>query len=377
MKNNYKLFIALICGFNVLWSGLESLNAQALRLPQSTNLHCKTGRRVNVTDIEITWNAPGVKGREGKIWGTDVAPFGYQVLGFGSEVESPWRAGADESTVMSFSTDVTINGKKLPAGKYGFFIALYPDSCVLIFNKNAEGWGSYFYRNDLDVLRVTTIQQKNQAQLTERLDYNFYNQTDRSVEIALEWERWKIPFTVEVDALNNTLAFLQTQMSGALGFDPPSLEQAAIWCSENNVNLDQALSWINAATDPSLGGTNSFKAVSTKSAILQKQGKSAEATAIMEKALENGSVIEIHTYGRQLLAQKKTKEAFAVFEKNHKKFQGAWPTNAGMMRAYNGIGDTKSALKYAKLALEQAPDALNRDFLQRSIEKLEQGKPLD
>ncbi|MGB3005593.1 MAG: DUF2911 domain-containing protein, partial [Chitinophagaceae bacterium] len=92
--------------------------SQALRLPQNTNTVCMTGRKVGVTDIKINYNSPGVKGREGKIYGTDVVPYGYSVLGFGSNVASPWRAGADECTVMSFSTDVTINGKKLPAGKY-------------------------------------------------------------------------------------------------------------------------------------------------------------------------------------------------------------------------------------------------------------------
>lgn len=373
MKNSYHHFALLLLSLTVM----TSLQAQALHLPQNTNLHCQTGRRLNVTDIDITWNAPGVKGREGKIWGTPVAYYGYDVLGYGSEVKSPWRAGADESTVISFSTDVMINGKKLAAGKYGFFIALYPDSCVLIFNKNTEGWGSYFYRSDLDVLHVATVQQKNQPQLVERLTYNFYNQTEKSVEIALEWERWKIPFTVEVDAMNNTLEYIRTQMSGALGFDPPSLEQAALWCSNNNVNLDQALQWINAATDPQLGGSSTFRALSTKAAILQKQGKGAEADAIMEKALENGSVTEIHGYGRQLLGQKKNKEAFAVFEKNYKKYQGAWPTNAGMMRGYSALGDTKSALKHAKMAVEQAPDAQNKDFLQRCVEKLEQGKTID
>jgi hypothetical protein len=82
----------------------------------NTNLVCLTGRKIGVTDIEIHYSAPGVKGREGKIYGTNVVPFGYEVLGFGSNVASPWRAGADECTTMSFSTDVNINGKLLPAG---------------------------------------------------------------------------------------------------------------------------------------------------------------------------------------------------------------------------------------------------------------------
>jgi len=58
-------------------------------------------------------------------------------------VLSPWSAGADECTTISVTTEATINGKKIPAGIYGFFIELYPDSCILIFNSNTEGWEQY------------------------------------------------------------------------------------------------------------------------------------------------------------------------------------------------------------------------------------------
>ena len=356
---------------------LQSIGAQALRLPQSQNFSCSAGREVGVTNIDIKWNAPGVKGREGKIWGTDVAYFGYSVLGFGSDVESPWRAGADESTVISFSTDVTINGKPLAAGKYGFFIALYPDSCVLIFNKNVDGWGSYFYQKGLDVLKVSTVQQKNQPASQERLAYNFYNQTDRSVEVALEWERWKIPFTVGVDVKATTLAYIKSQMSGALGFDPPSMEAAANWCVNNDVNLDQALHWVSTAVNPNFGGVQSFSAYSIKSRILEKQGKTQAAAEAMTIALDNAKPFELHGYGRLLLSEKKPKEAMAVFEKNHQKHNGAWPTNAGMMRGYSALGDLKNALKFAKLALAQAPDEINKTNLTKSVQLLEQGKPLE
>src|SRR6476469_7466720 len=135
--------------------------SQALRIPQNTNIVCLAGRKIGVTNIEMHYSAPGVKGREGKIYGTNVVPFGYEVLGFGSNVASPWRAGADECTTMSFSTDVTINGQKLPAGKYAFFIEVHEDNSVLIFNKHVKEWGSYFYRKELDVLHVPTTQEKN------------------------------------------------------------------------------------------------------------------------------------------------------------------------------------------------------------------------
>ena len=350
---------------------------QLLQLPDGGVNHKRTtGTRVGVTDIEINWNAPGVKGREGKIWGTDVAPFGFTVLGFGSTVASPWRAGANESTTISFSTDLTINGKRLAAGNYGFFIALYADSCTLIFNSNTKGWGSYFYNSGMDVLRISTRQQKDLKETRERLDYIFSNQTDRTIEIALEWERWRIPFKVEVDLTNTTLASIREQLSGAMGFDPPSLEAAAAWCLSNNVNFDQALAWINVVVDPNFGRVTTFSAFSTKAGLLGKLGKKVEADQIMQSALTSASVMEIHGYGHQLLSESRTKEAFSVFENNHKKNKGAWPTNAGMMRAYSALGDLKKALEHGKLAVAQAPNEEAKKFIEQAVKTLESGKAL-
>lgn len=351
--------------------------SQAIRLPEGgVNFKRKTGMRIGVTDIEINWNAPGVKGREGKIWGTGIAPYGYTVLGFGSDMESPWRAGANESTTISFSTDVKVNGKTLRAGTYGFFIALYADSCTLIFNKNTEGWGAYFYNKDLDVLHVGTRQQKDLAQSRERLEYFFSKETDRSVEIALEWERWRIPFTIEVDLITTALRDIRADLSGALGFDPPSLQAAAGWCLTNQVNYEEALGWINRATDPNLGAVKSFTALSTKAGLLSKLNQQAEADKVMAAALENATPVEMHQYGRRLLNEKKTKEAMVVFERNFKQNKGAWPTNVGMMRGYSAMGDLKKALEHAKLALGQAPDPGNKTSLEQAIKTLESGKPL-
>lgn len=352
-------------------------NAQLLQLPDGgVNFKSNAGRKVGMTDIEINWNAPGVKGREGKIWGTSVANYGFEVLGFGSNMPSPWRAGANESTTISFSTDVTINGKSLAAGTYGFFIALYTDSCTLIFNKNTKGWGSYFYNSNLDVLRVTTLQQKDMKESKERLEYTFAKQTANTIEVALEWERWRIPFTVTTDVKQTTLAYLKSQMSGAMGFDPPSLETAAGWCLQNEVNYEEALNWANSAVDPNLGGVKTFRALSTKAGLLNKLNRQQEADELMTVALDNATSIEMHGYGRQLLTQNKVKEAMQVFQKNYDKYKGAWPTNVGMMRGYSASGNLKKALEHAKLALAQAPDAGNKSALEQAVQKLTEGKPL-
>ncbi len=371
MKNlNLLPTLALILIMNT------SLFSQPFQVPNTTNPPQRAGITIGVTDIDIHWHSPGVKGREGKIWGTNVANFGFINLGFGSAKESPWRAGADENTTMTFSTDVTIEGKKLAAGKYGFAIALYPDSCVLVFSRNYSGWGTYFYSPSEDALRVMVRQQKDVQRSREWLAYTFSEPTNNSVTVALEWEHWRIPFKVEVDFVSTTLASIKRQMSGGLGFDPPSLQAAAKWCVDNDVNYEDALFWINSATDPNLGGVQTFTALSTKSAILRKQGKTKEAEEARMAAFDKATVLELHQYGRQLIAEKKYKDAVAIFEKNHEKFGETWPVNVGLARGYSANGDLKKALVHAKKAVAQAPDDLNRSALQDMVKTLEVGKAI-
>ncbi len=364
--------------YTALWAILcvfQYAQAQFVKLPDGgVNQKSMIGQQVGITDIEIHWNAPGVKGREGKIWGTDIAHFGFADLGFGTTKASPWRAGANECTTIAFSTDVTINGKPLAAGKYGLFMAVYADSCSLIFSKNANQWGTFFYKPEEDALRVPVKQQKDLPQSREWLAYTFSSPTASSVQVALEWERWRIPFTVAVDLPKTVLPSIQQQLTGAMGFDAPSLLTAAQWCSTNNVNLEQALQWASDATNPMLGGAKTFRALSTKSTLERKLNRPADADKTMAAAMENANVLEMHGYGRQLITEKKYKEALAVFEQNFKKHGDTWPTHVGLARGYSATGDVKKALEHAKTALGQAPDDVNKKSLEAMVKTLTEGK---
>ena len=100
-------------------------------------------RPANPRILEPGHSRPGVKGRE--IWGTGLARYGDA---------RPWRAGADETTAITFSDDVTINGEPLAAGTYGFHIALSEGDWTLIFHKDYKTWGTQ-YKKENDALRIT------------------------------------------------------------------------------------------------------------------------------------------------------------------------------------------------------------------------------
>jgi hypothetical protein len=143
---------------------------------------------IGIIDVIVSYSSPGVKGR--KIWG-GLVPF-----------NKVWRAGANEATKFSFSGDVWIDGKKLPAGSYGFFVIPGEKEWTIIFNKMADQWGAFEYNESQDALRINITPQ--QGNYHEWLDYTF---SDISVNIHgknsaivnLNWEKISLPFKIETE----------------------------------------------------------------------------------------------------------------------------------------------------------------------------------
>jgi len=331
--------------------------------------------RIGITDISINYNRPGVKGREGKIWG-DLVPYGYTDLGFGTSKSAPWRAGADENTTISFSTDVMIEGKPLAAGKYGFFIALRETDAELIFNNNSTSWGSYFYDPREDVLKVV-VKNVMANESVERLKYEFSEEKENSAIITLYWEKMKIPFTVSVDIIKTQLESFRRELKSNKGFDADAWVQAANFSVQNNTNLDEALIWSDYAINGVFVGQKNFKTLSTKAKVLNKLGKTAEADELMKQAIPMATMQETHQYARELLRDKKPVDALAIYKMNAKKYPNVFTTNVGLVRGYSANGDFKNALKYSRMAMDQAPDKANKDAVEGFIKKLEEGKDIN
>jgi tetratricopeptide (TPR) repeat protein len=340
--------------------------------PSGGNKKASVTERIGLTDVTIHYDRPAVKGREGKIWG-ELVHAGFINQGFGNSNAAPWRAGANENTVVEFSTPVKIEGQILPAGKYGFFIAYDPNEPTLIFSKNSGSWGSYYYDEKEDALRVKVKPQALDKSV-EWLKYEFMNETENSATIGLQWEKLMIPFKVEVDYINAQLESFRNELRTEKGFMWESWNQAASWCLQRNVNLDQALVWADTATSATFGGDKAFRAWSTKAQLLEKLNRADEAAEVMKKSMAFAGVNEIHQYGRQLLQAKKNKEALEIFKTNFQKNPNQFTTLMGLVRGYSANADYKNALKYANQALPLAPDTNNKNNLASMIEKLKAGK---
>jgi predicted Zn-dependent protease len=129
---------------------------------------------------------------------------------------------------------------------------------------------------------------------------------------------------------------------------------------------------------PGIGQTN-FNTLVTLSDVQAANGKTAEAKATRDKALNHptASAIDIHQYARLLMAGGKKDDALIVFQTNAKLHPDVWPVNWGLARGYAAVGKYPEALKYAKLALPQAPDDANKKNIEGAIKKLEAGQDIN
>jgi Flp pilus assembly protein TadD len=365
-----------------LYAGAVFGQVAGLTLPPSgNNQKASVSQFIGPVQVTIEYASPAVHGpdgkdRRGQIWGK-LVPYGVANLGFGNGKPSPWRAGANENTLFSTSYPVAIEGKLLPAGRYGLHMIPTADEWTIIFSKDNGSWGSFFYEESHDALRVQVKPRKHDYR--EWLTYEFTERRPAEAMAELQWEDLSVPFKIKVENVNEIyISRLKSELNSVPGFDFRSYDAAAQMLLTAKTNLDQALQWADAAINMPGIGQVAFTTLSTKALVLSAMGKDAEAATLMQTAvrLPTTSALEIHQYGRQLLTMKQPAEALKVFQYNAERNGDAWPVHVGLARGYAATGDNKQALDHAKKAVTQAPDELNRKSLEGMVKALSEGQAI-
>ncbi|HEY0048175.1 MAG TPA: DUF2911 domain-containing protein [Pyrinomonadaceae bacterium] len=369
---NYLFLLAIVLFAVPLYAQVPYNSA----VPNGYTKKAAVSEQVGLTQVTITYHRPAVKGREGKIWG-GIVHKGFVDQGFGNGKPAPWRAGANENTVIEFDNDVKIEGQTLPKGKYGLFIAYDPAESTVIFSKRSDGWGSFFYDEKEDALRVKIKPQPIEKSV-EFLKYEFSDSTPNSAVITLAWEKLSMPFKVEGDYLKQQFDAFVAESQNPRSFTSQSLNIAASWTLQNNYQLEKGLEWATAATGSKFpGDPTSFPALSTKAMILDKLGRTDEAAAVIKSALPFGGVVQLQQFGRQLLNAKKPQAALEVFQFNYDKNPNQFITLTGMARGLSANGEYAKALEFASKALPLAPNDAGKQAVQAMIELLKAGKDIN
>jgi hypothetical protein len=360
-----------------------ALAAQGLTFPPNgDNPQAAVMQALGPVRVTIDYSSPrvvrGSNDRRGKIWG-ELVPWGLSDLGLNGCTECPWRGGANENTTFTVTHDVKVQGKPLPAGRYGLQFIPGKEEWTVIFSKDADSWGSYWYDPSKDALRVTAKPEK--SDYHEWLTYEFTTREPAKITAALKWEELEIPFTVSVDDVNQLwVDDLRRDLRGWAGFSWQNWQQAAAFCAQNKIDLPEGLKWAErAVSDPYVGGQENFTTLSTLARLQELNGQPEAAKKTFEKAIAHRTAgpVDIHLAARTLLNDGKKEEAMRVWQLNAKRYPDQWPIHVGLMRGYSAMGDQKKALAEAKLALAQAPDDPNRKNLENLIKQLEQGKAVN
>lgn len=242
---------------------------------------------VGDSKISIVYHRPNSKGRA--IYGcetTELIQKGNQTGPCMVPSGQVWRTGANENTTIEFSTDVSINGQPLPAGKYGFFAIPAKNEWTLIFNKVNNEWGAFTYKVEQDALRVkaTPITLKTSR---ESLMYEFDSVANNSTNVILSWGTLAIPFTVNVGDINGrVLVQIREAVKNAKADDMRTLNQGAgfVLSQKISANYEEALGWLNK----SIAIKETFGNLSGKANLLAEMGKTKEAIEVGEKAVQVG-----------------------------------------------------------------------------------------
>jgi hypothetical protein len=365
-------------------AGPAAAQSAGITLPPSGgNERATVIQQIGLVRVSIEYSSPHVhspsgEDRKGKIWGK-LVPYGMASLGFGTcGGQCPWRGGANENTVFTTSHDVKVQGQPLPAGSYGLHFIPGPEEWTIIFSKNSTSWGSFFYDPKEDALRVKARPET--GEYREVLTYEFPERKEGTATAALKWENLSLPWTITVDNPNDLyVENLRRELRSSPGFSSQNWLAAAQFSLQNKTHLDDGLAWAKQAVDPVNNGQENFNTLSTLADLELANGQTAEATKTMDRALSHPTAqpIDLHLYGRRLLAQKKPQEAMKVFELNAKRHPNVWPVHVGLARGYAALGKKSEALAEAKLGLPQAPDETNRKNLENVIQQIEQGTAID
>ena len=293
-------------------------------------------QNVGLTEVSITYDRPAVKERE--IWGK-LVPY-----------DSVWRAGANENTVIEFSSAVRVGGKELPAGRYGVHMIPTAGKWTVILSRQADAWGSFSYDPKEDAVRLTAVPVA--APFQNALGYTLDDPGPGSVVATLHWEKLAVPFTVEVDHKQVVVDSLRQQLRGLGRFFWQPWQQAAAWCAANDVNLEEAAEW----AQQSIAINENFGNLRLKATLLEKTGDTTNAAQLRRRAFELATEADMNVYGYQLLGEGKVDSAIVVFRKNVKDYPKSWNVYDSLGEAYALKGDKRRAAEQYGKAREMTKD---------------------
>ncbi len=218
-----------------LAAALAAAGAAQIKFPAASP-HATLKQVVGLTDVEIDYSRPSVKGRQ--IFG-GLVPWG--------EV---WRTGANEPTKITFSDEVTLGDATVPAGAYALYTIPQKDSWTIIVYGTTEGWGSFGYDQSKDVARFTAKPSELAAPV-ETFTIGIGDLRNDSATLHLDWDRTRVSIPIKVPTTARVMSQIDSAKDTPAFKEPNTLFGAGSFYHDAGHDLPQALNWIATAIDSS------------------------------------------------------------------------------------------------------------------------------
>jgi hypothetical protein len=270
MKKYILLCLLLISGV---------LSAQ-IAVPQVSPVS-KVEQTVGLTQISLEYNRPSAKGRA--VYG-DLVPYGKN-----------WRTGANANSTITFSQDVTINGKSLAKGKYALYTTPKADSWDIIFYKDTDNWGLPENWLEENVALKTSAKPESLNRLVETFTISFNNVSTDAANLELSWEKTLVSVKIEVPTQKAVLKSIADIMNGPTAKD---YYASAQYYYQSNTDINKALLWVNQSISLS-GEKVPFWYYRLKSLIQFKSGDKKGAIETAKLSLAGATAEKNDDYIKQ------------------------------------------------------------------------------
>jgi hypothetical protein len=188
---------------------------------------------VGLTDVEVEYNRPSARGRA--VFG-DLVPFGRM-----------WRTGANQNSMVSFSNDVIIDGKKVTKGKYAIFVTPKADNWEVVLYSDTNNWGLPENWDDAKVAVKTNIKPESLNRHVETFTIAI-NQLDNADfgHLEISWEKTLVSLKFEVPTKDLAINNITKALAGPTFAD---YYAAANYYYGSNIDMKKALEYVNLAVD--------------------------------------------------------------------------------------------------------------------------------
>jgi hypothetical protein len=197
-------------------------------------------QRVGLTDITLTYSRPSVKGRMvfGDSTSKAIVPYAKR-----------WRTGANQTTTVKFSDDVTVEGKKVPAGEYGLYTVPGKASWKMVLSKNTKQGANVDGFKAEDDVATFMVKPYKTAAAVETFTMNFTDLTPATANVDLQWETTGVKFKVAADVEPKVMAQIDEKVTKNASPTSNDLAAAAVYYYDNDKDLKQALTWMQKANE--------------------------------------------------------------------------------------------------------------------------------